>query len=286
MTKRHLFFLLLTLASFQGISQTKGEVGAAVAAGLIGVGVAALEFHVLLEQLENQAFNYVAENHPEYDAFRLKVLDLEGKKISDVGAMSVVTFALTTIDLKTGQEGERSVLMLLTSGGWMTEFGINLSLVKWSLHSRADWNSMFGFFINLNTPIEVDTADFMFNEVQSIRRKDFNADDSLHFELGGKFYWTNPELRIPALFLTLGRNGMGKKTLDYYGEPTQTMALPFYPLKNDDYIVRDYSSDYKVFANEKSMGLYIKSTKRSIQLQRSLVSEIHSFLNGGGGTFW
>ena len=29
----------------------------------------------MLERLENEAFNYIAENHPEYEAYRLKVLD-------------------------------------------------------------------------------------------------------------------------------------------------------------------------------------------------------------------
>ena len=64
--------------------------------------------------------------------------------MSDIGAMSVVTFQLTKLDRITGLEGERSVLMMLTSDGWITEYGINLSLVSWSLFSRTEWNEMFG----------------------------------------------------------------------------------------------------------------------------------------------
>lgn len=260
-------------------AQNKGGAAAAAAAGAVAIGALALEIHAMLERLESEAFNYMAENHPEYEAFRLKVLDLDGKKISDIGAMSVVTFKLTKLDRKTGLEGERSVLMMLTSDGWITEYGINLSLVSWSLFSRADWNDMFGSFIDMNTPLELDTSTFLFNKVKALRRREFDAQDSLHFQLGGKYYMIDPLVTISALTLSFGRRGMSEETVNQYGDVFYNLVLPFYPLRNDDYIVRDFSEKFKLFANERSMGLYVKAVKRSMQLSRSTVGEIHSFVN-------
>ena len=68
---------------------------------------------------------------------------------------------------------------------------------------------------------------------------------------------------------------------DSYGYDVEryTLTLPFFDLKNDDYLVADYSDEFKLFANEKSMGLFLKNTNESLQLQRSLVSKIHTFFN-------
>lgn len=257
-----------------------------MAAGVAVIGAVALEFHAMLERLENEAFNYIAENHPEYEAFRLKVLDLDGKKMSDIGAMSVVTFQLTKLDRITGLEGERSVLMMLTSDGWITEYGINLSLVSWSLFSRTEWNEMFGSFIDMNTPLELDTSTYIFNKAKALRRKEFDAQDSLHFQLGDKYYKIDPFRKIPALTLSFGKRGMSEKIVNEYGEARYNLVLPFYPLRNDDYIVRDFSKEFKLFANERSMGLYVKALKRSIQLSRSTVGEIHSYVNNVRKEAW
>ena len=281
--KSFILHILICVCFVQSsVAQNKGggaAAAAAAAAGVVAIGAVALQFHAMLERLESEAFNYIAENHPEYEAFRLKVLDLDGKKISDIGAMSVVTFKLTKLDRNTGLEGERSVLMMLTSDGWVTEYGIDLSLVSWSLFSRAEWNDMFGSFIDMNTPLELDTSTFLFNKVEALRRREFDAQDSLHFQLGDKYYMIDSLVRVPALTLSFGRRGMSEATMNQYGEVFYNLVLPFYPLRNDDYIVRDFSEKFKLFANERSMGLYVKAVKRSIQLSRSTVGEIHSFIN-------
>jgi len=50
-------------------------------------------------------------------------------------------------------------------------------------------------------------------------------------------------------------------------------------LRGDDYLVTDFLEQYKIIANEKSMGLYIKGAQESILIQRRLINRIHSFLN-------
>lgn len=278
---KKLIFCFLASAFFAPATsaQKNAEVGAAIAGGALAIGAIALEVHLMLEKLESAAFNHIVENHPEYDAFRLKVLDLDGKKFSDIGAMSVVTFEVTQFDKNNGVAGERSILMMLTSDGWISEYGINYSLLKWTMLSRSEWNKIFGSFVNMNTPIEVDTSSFFVHPARMVKRRNYQDDDSLQFALGERYYRIDTTTVENTLTLTFGKRGMSRLTVNQAGNPISTLVLPFFPLRNDDYIVEDYSDDFKLFANEKAMGLYVIAMSRSILLKRSLVGEIHGFLN-------
>ena len=286
MKKLILCFLSVVQISSTASAQKNAEVGAAIAGGALAFGAIALEFHQMLEKLEGVAFNHIVENHPEYEAFRLKVLDLDGKKFSDIGAMSVVTFKITRFDKTTGYEGERSILMLLTSDGWINEYGINYSLIKWKMLSHAEWNKVFGSFVNMNTPVEVDTSNYAFHPAIEIKKRNFQADDCHHFAFGDRHYRIDTTTVENTLTMTFGKRGMSRRRFDMTGKPVYDLVLPFYPLRNDDYIVADYSDDFKLFANEKSMGLYVIEMNRSVLLKRELVGEIHGFLNQAAQTVW
>ena len=94
------FTLLISLSDTH--AQSKKAEAAALAAGAAAViGAAAIELHLFLEMLETQALNHVMARYPEMESFRLKVLDLDGKKMSDIGAMSVLTLSITQLDQQT-----------------------------------------------------------------------------------------------------------------------------------------------------------------------------------------
>ena len=47
----------------------------------------------------------------------------------------------------------------------------------------------------------------------------------------------------------------------------------------DTYLVNDYSEDFKIIYNEKSLGLYLKESRRLVQLSTSVVNSITDFIN-------
>lgn len=271
----------ILLASLNANAQRKGDGAAAAIGAVAAIGAAALEVHLILELLETRALNYVIENHPEMQSFRLKVLDLDGKKLSDIGAMSVMTFRITELNQATGEELSRSVLMMYTSKGWMNSNGIDFSLVSWKMYSKEEWNDIFIAFVELNTPVAINRETFQYPESVKLKTKNYNPSDSLHYCLKDDCYQLNPNFMMNALAADFGRKGLITTTYDSYGYATEETTLPFYPMKNDDYLVADYSNEFKLFANEKSMGLFLKNTNESLQLQRSLVTTIHRFLNRG-----
>jgi hypothetical protein len=55
--------------------------------------------------------------------------------------------------------------------------------------------------------------------------------------------------------------------------------LKFDKIGGDTYLTSDYSKEFKVIFNERSLGLYLKSTKNLIQIRRRTIIEAHEHLN-------
>lgn len=55
------------------------------------------------------------------------------------------------------------------------------------------------------------------------------------------------------------------------------MEIPFFKLEGDMYLVTDYSPKMKLIYNERSLGIFLKSTKDLVQISRGGIIEIHEF---------
>lgn len=55
------------------------------------------------------------------------------------------------------------------------------------------------------------------------------------------------------------------------------MAIPFYRLSGDMYVVTDYSDEMKFIYNERSLGVFLKDTKDLVQIKRGSLIELHEF---------
>lgn len=56
------------------------------------------------------------------------------------------------------------------------------------------------------------------------------------------------------------------------------MALPFYNLTGDAYLVTDYSSEIKFIYNEKSLCIFLKKTRNLIQMRKKTIIDTHIYL--------
>ena len=56
------------------------------------------------------------------------------------------------------------------------------------------------------------------------------------------------------------------------------LEVPFFKLEGDSYLVVDYSAEMKLVYNENSLGIFIKKTGDLVQMRRSSIIDIHSFL--------
>jgi hypothetical protein len=55
------------------------------------------------------------------------------------------------------------------------------------------------------------------------------------------------------------------------------LAIPFFKLSGDMYVVTDYSERLKLLYNERSLGIFLKETRDLVQIGRGDIIDIHDF---------
>ena len=138
------FLIVFTIIPKNMNSQNEGQAVAAIAGGLlaIGAGIAAVE--QMKEQAELTATEWILSNQSELQNFSLKTLDFDGKKLKDISSASVMTFKIQEFEPsdKPKLTGKKQILFAFTSRGWISEFGIDFSKVKWHLVEADEWMNM------------------------------------------------------------------------------------------------------------------------------------------------
>ncbi|MBZ9628122.1 hypothetical protein LB450_08430 [Psychroflexus sp. CAK1W] len=147
----------LFIIPFNSKAQDEGAI-AAVAGGLlaIGVGIAAVE--QMKEHAELTATEWLLKNHSEFDKFSLKTLDFDGKKLKDLSSTSVISYKIRKFEIE-GDEpkfGAKHVLFGFTSYGWVSEYGINFDKIKWLLVDKEEWLNMMATYTKLASNVNDD----------------------------------------------------------------------------------------------------------------------------------
>ncbi|MGX1022875.1 hypothetical protein [Psychroflexus sp. MBR-150] len=155
-----LSFIVLSIFPQNLKAQNDGAAVAAVAGGLlaIGVGVAAVE--QMKEQAELNATEWFLANYPNYDQFSLKTLDFDGKKLKDMSSTSVISFRIQDFDIVDDEPklGRKFVLFGFTSYGWINEYGINFDKVRWFLIDSEEWLNMMVSYSKVASGISNDNV--------------------------------------------------------------------------------------------------------------------------------
>tara|TARA_Y100000385_G_C12921369_1_gene562719 strand:+ start:65 stop:913 length:849 start_codon:yes stop_codon:yes gene_type:complete len=258
----------------QSIAQNDDAWGAAL---LTGVGIlVAIEKNK--EVLENLAANYVMENYSQYKEFNLKVIGIGGggKKMSGEGTVSLVPFSFT--ELKNGETTDnRKIILLFASRGWMNKFGVDYTKLRWEMWDAEKWNKLISIYSQLNSPIKTNITNGLFPEYIKKRTptnsKSINS-KAITIKRPEKYvtYELNPTLKYNSIEdVNIASNGL---------RLNKNIVFPFYSLDGDDYLVTDFNSEMKIFANENSLGIFLNETFDSILISRILLNKVHNFING------
>jgi len=258
----------------QSIAQNDDAWGTALLAG-VGILVA---IEKNKEVLENLAANYVMTNFSQYDEFNLKVIGIGGggKKMSGEGTVSLVPFAFT--ELKKGEiTDNRKIILLFASRGWMNKFGVDYTKLRWEMWDAQKWNKLISKYSQLNSPIKSNITDELFPEYLETRTpsKSTSKDSktiSIKISERTVKYELNPKLKYNSIEdVNIATSGL---------KLNNKIVFPFYSLDGDDYLVTDFNSEMKIFANENSLGVFLNETFDSILISRILLNKVHDFING------
>lgn len=224
-------------------------------------------------------------HYPQYKEFRLKVFKLNGKKGSDRGGMNVLPFSFEELE-KGEPTNNRKLILLFTGSEKWNDFGVIYKEFAFKMLDVKEWNEILLNYSQLNSPIEEDINDFLIpvfsliSSTSSTKLVDEKDVITIKTVVGGKKVkvlevekkYKREDNKSFVEFRDLHVSAKGLKK-------DGKIIYPFYNLRGDDYLISDFSDQYKIVANEKSMGLYIKGAEESILIQRRLINKIHSFLN-------
>ena len=295
------FILLILIISFscknQLYSQNDND---AFAAALIGAALVASAIEEYKESLEQLATDIIISEYPEITQFRLKVIGLGGggEAWSSDGKLSFVPLGLTIMENGLLKD-ERKLVVLLLSKGWVNEFGLDYTKISSELWEKEDWNNFICKYSELNSPSNIKIAGNLipvyndlgspYSRLEDIPKKlnqvivssekldgiKKKGNEKRKKEIRHRIFELEIDSFIDVGVLNVKGDGLHLKK----GVLGSKIAYPFYNLKGDDYIVEEYSSTMKVFANESRIGLFQKSTRSSMLLNNFLVNKVHDFIN-------
>ena len=245
-------FAIIVLFIFKPIHTYSQEIdaddAAAVLLGVGAVGAAILSIGQAKEAAELKATEWILAN-TDMKKFNVKTISFNGKKLKDMSSSSLLPFEVYEFDIENKTNGDyefkvikRYVLMMYGYPGFISEYGINNKMVFWELIDKDLWHKrMEGYVKSSSNPtVDVSTA----------------------IENG---YVVNKGVT------------KGKSSSTMVG--TSNLAIRFYELDEDSYIVSDYSDDFFYVYNEKSFGLVNKQTGVLMQVRRKTILDISKYLD-------
>ena len=277
-SKKVYFFIALSFCFSLNAQNNKGAAAGAAVGGALAIGAAAFAIHQIIEMWELRATEYVLENRPDANEFTLKLnKPFSGNtKSSDVSNLSLLSFNINYSVINSEENSKREVLLMFMDDGYMTEYGIDVTKVTWSIMNKSEWNRMLAVYLKCATGLDIisNGRAFIYEEIIA---KNLNLSDTGIVSIVGRDFSTTfykkSSVSIPLSGgIAFSSSGLG----DFEGG---TRIANFKKINGDGYIVKDYSEDFKIVYNEKSLGIYLKEDRRLVQLNRSLLNGITSFIN-------
>jgi hypothetical protein len=271
--------LILNVHNIQAQKNTGGAVAIAAAGAIAGAVAAGIAIERYKEQMELYATEHLLESQDDVKKFELSIIDFEGVKSSDLSNVSIINFGVRQTNEANLQENK--VLMMFLSRGWLTEFGVDVTRVKWKLLATDEWDNIFFTYIELASPVKLANKNTLpiYKETPKSNYLD-NGNFIVHRNSSGiaETFQKSSETTKIGLGKLSGSEFQYFSTLKSI-EGKFELAFPLTQFNGDTYLLKDFSPEFKVIYNERTMGLFIKSLDRLVQIKRSTVNLIHTFLH-------
>ena len=278
-SKKVYFFIAISLCFSLNAQNNKGAAAGAAVGGALAIGVAAFAIHQIIEMWELGATEYVLDNRPDANEFTLKLnKPFSGTtKWSDVSNLSLLSFNINYSVFDEDKNSEREVLLMFMDDGYMTDYGIDVTKVTWKIVQKNEWNGILAAYLKLATGLDIIKNERAYIH-ESINKNTFDITDSSHISVVGRDMDTSYYQRS-TYYVSLS-NGISFNSFNLMpASGNITKIAPLLRISGDAYIVDDYAEDFKIIYNEKSLGLYLKEDRRLVQLSRSVLEGITSFIN-------
>ena len=245
------FFLLIVVILYilkPVDTYSQNEDGVAVAAAAVVAGATILTIGQAKEMAELKATEWILSN-TDMKKFNVKTISFNGKKLKDMSSSSLIPFEVYEFDIENKTNGDyefevikRYVLLMYGYPGFINEYGIRYNKVLWELVDKDLWHKRMEGYVKSSSNPTVDVSEAI--EKGYVVNKGVTKGKSQNILLG-----------------------------------SSNLAIKFYELDEDSYIVSDYSDDFFYVYNEKSFGLVNKQTGVLMQVKRKTILDISKYLD-------
>ena len=243
-----LLVIIILINPLNSFSQNNND-GVAVAGAIVAAGIiAAASVENVKESLELRATEWILGN-TNMTKFNVQTIAFSGVKMKDMSYTSVIPFRVYEYDIINKANGEyefeilkRYVLLAYGYPGFVNENGVNYEQVYWELINKDTWFERLEAYVKSSSNPTVDVVEALENG-----------------------YVVNKGVTNKKQNTALNSNDL---------------AIRFYDIDEDSYIVSDYSDDlFKLVYNESSLGLFNKKTRVLVQLRRKTILDISKYLS-------
>ena len=144
-----LLSLSLFLSSKNSLSQNGAEAAAGIAAGIGLIAGGIISYEDQKERYELEGTEWMLKNKPEIKAFSLKIIDLDGKKGSDLSNAKFYNFKVEEYLISSLS---RKVLLCFVNPTWDEKIGVRYNSLKWLYIDKEEWINMMVSYLKIASP--------------------------------------------------------------------------------------------------------------------------------------
>ena len=161
---------------------------------------------------------------------------------------------VVTFELRDLDTRSKYVLFAFLSSGWSNQQGVDFNKIKWKLFSTNEWNKLMQAYIRTASKTVTNKAIILI------------------------------DISIEEVAIS--------KIVNKGVKRNQKFIIEFSKIKGDVYYTHDYSDEFKIVFNERSLGLYLKQNDTEgefrtgggprgdlVQIRRKAIIRAHTFLN-------
>ncbi len=244
-----LLVIIILINPLNSFSQNNND-GVAVAGAIVAAGIiAAASVENVKESFELRATEWILGN-TNMTKFNVQTIAFSGVKMKDMSYTSVIPFRVYEYDIINKPNGEyefeilkRYALLAYGYPGFVNENGVNYEKVYWELIDKDTWFERLEAYVKSSSNPTIDVVEAL-----------------------EKGYVVNK-----------GVTNIKQKTTVLN---SRDLAIKFYDIDEDSYIVSDYPDDlFRLVYNENSLGLFNKKTGVLVQLRRRTILDISKYLS-------
>lgn len=250
---------------------------ATVVAGIVLAG--GKDLNELKKEMSLKGTQYILKNNPEITSFQLSVLAFEDVKVSDLYNTNCVSFGVMIFDPITGALKENRVLLMFSSEGWVNQYGLDFTKVRFDLFSKDEWGTTVFNYVNLASPVKFAEKNQV--PIFKVAQGDSTPGVITIWNKGGlKDYYEKTTNMTSIEYVRISEKGVDYSFVDPKQPTTRKteMALPFITIDGDRYLVKDFNNKYRVIYNEGSLMFFLKEVGELCLLRPKTVNRIQSFL--------